>query len=102
MQTLRLIDVDAMRPHLRATFMMPSSREREAIRPGDYIKIGFIIDDRTGRDERLWLKVSIVDGQSISGFLENDPIYLNASRGDLMQLELRHVLAIERAGVAQR
>jgi hypothetical protein len=96
MTTHRLIDTDAMKAHHRTTFMIPSDREKASLRVGDHINVGFIFEDSTGRHERIWLRVSAVRGRQISGILENDPVYVRAALGDKIQLELRHVLAIER------
>jgi uncharacterized protein YegJ (DUF2314 family) len=92
-----LIDADAMKSHYRATFMIPTAQERASIRAGDHVKVGFIVDESNGRNERIWLKVSTVHGQRIRGVLENEPLYVNARAGDDLRVELRHVLAIERA-----
>ena len=51
--------------------------------------------DSTYEQERMWVRVERVDGDKNTGVLENEPVYVDASLGDHVELELRHVLAIE-------
>ena len=89
-----LLDGVAMNQELPATFRIPSAFEKAQIRPGDDVKIGFIVDHC--HHEFVWVKVQAVNGNSISAILDDDPVYADIRFGEEIQLELRHVLRIER------
>ena len=63
--------------------------EKRGIGPGDRVEVCAMGSDPC---ERLWLEVQAVDGISIIGTFMDDPTWLNAKRGDAVEIELRHVL----------
>ena len=87
------VEMNRCRP---AAFRIPSASEKARIRPGDYVKVGFVIDPVTGQQECVWLRVQAVNGDTIAGVLDDDPVYAEAAFGERIELDLRHVLAIER------
>ena len=89
-----LLDGVAMNQDVPATFRIPSAFRKAQIRPGDDVKIGFIVD--RNHQEFLWLKVVAMNGKSISAILDDDPVYADVRFGQQIELELRHVLRIER------
>jgi hypothetical protein len=50
----------------------------------------------------MWVKVEFVQGDKISGVLDNEPVFAEAELGDEIELELRHVLDIEWRWVTKR
>jgi hypothetical protein len=91
-----LLDGVALEGRHPATSHIPTRAEKAGLGPGDYVKIGFVLDEETGQSERVWVHVDAVSGERIVGVLDDDPVYAPASFGDRIELELRHVLGIER------
>jgi len=89
-----LIDGVTMNQELPATFRIPSEFQKSQIRPGDDVKIGFIVD--RCHQEFVWVKVRAINGESISAILDDDPVYADVGFGEKIDIELRHVLRIER------
>ena len=91
-----LIDGVAMNRQHPITFSVPSDGEKATIRPGDSVKVGFIVDSSIGQQERVWVQVQSVNHNKIVGVLDNDPVYADVRFGEQIEIELRHVLGIER------
>jgi hypothetical protein len=89
-----LLDGEEMNHRYPATFRIPSAFQKSQIRPGDDVKIGFIVD--RCHQEFVWVKVQTVNGDDISAILDDDPVYADVSFGEEIEIELRHVLRIER------
>lgn len=77
-----------------ATFRIPSASEKAQIRPGDYVKVGFVVD--SDLQEFVWVRVQAINGKGITAVLDDDPVYADMHFGEHIELELRHVLGIER------
>lgn len=77
------------------TFEIPSNEEKADIQPGDHIKVGFLIDEGNIEAERMWLRVTGRNGNSITGTLANDPVCITAyGFGDEFTVTLDEVLSI--------
>ena len=65
------------RAHPR-TFSIPRRVVRDSLRPGDYVKLSFRVDQRSGDvgAERMWVEVADFDGSHYSGRLANVPTEL--------------------------
>jgi len=76
-----------------ATFEAPTAEELDAVRPGWHVKV--CVDDL----ERFWVKVATINGNKISGKVDND-LVLTAKHGlllgDMITFERRHVYQIGR------
>jgi uncharacterized protein YegJ (DUF2314 family) len=51
---------------------------------------------RRTQQERVWVQVQSVNHNKIVGVLDNDPVYADVRFGQQIEIELRHVLGIER------
>jgi hypothetical protein len=89
-----LLDGVEMNRRHPAAARIPSAFEKAQIQPGDYVKVGFIIDQC--HQEFLWVKVVAVNGKSISAILDDDPVYADVRFAEKIEIEPRHVLRIER------
>ena len=58
------------------TFEIPSARERETLKPGDHVKLAFLVDDPEYGGERMWVEVAKVKGQTYVGTLINQPLFI--------------------------
>jgi uncharacterized protein YegJ (DUF2314 family) len=77
------------------TFSIPSKAEKDALKPGQYVKIGFVTDSKTiPNTERMWVKVHLWDGEHGQGELNNDPVVANMKDGDTVKFEAKHILDI--------
>jgi uncharacterized protein YegJ (DUF2314 family) len=85
------------------TFWIPEAAERNALRPGQIVKLIFRIE--LGDEvhvERMWVQVKGRDAQGYLGGLDNDPYCTTELRsGEAVHFEPRHVIQIykERADV---
>lgn len=73
-----------------ATFEIPSEEAKAAVRPGDFVKIGF---QYQGLCERMWVQVH-GDG---FGELNNDPVRVPMVCGETVHYERYHILSIIKA-----
>ncbi len=93
----KLIDgVDRNTTHPE-TFEIPSEEERDAVRNGDTVKVGFeVIDFDLGEDigERMWVSVTFANGNTLVGWIDNVPISQNLQLKQEIQFERRHILNI--------
>jgi hypothetical protein len=76
------------------TFTIPSETDKNRIKTGDFVKAGFSTG-ATIPTERMWVRVVEIDAGLIRGTLANTPAYVEAKHGDLVEMEFRHVLAIQ-------
>ena len=76
------------------TFFLPSDGELHAVAPGDQVKLIFrsIPDARDFDAERMWVTVTAVDGDTLSGTLDNHP-------GDMPQLPFGTDVSFPRSSV---
>jgi uncharacterized protein YegJ (DUF2314 family) len=58
------------------TFEIPSALERETLKPGDHVKLSFLVDDPEYGGERMWVEVAKVKGQAYVGTLINQPLFI--------------------------
>lgn len=78
------------------TFIIPSLIEKESVRIGDYVKLGFTQLSVTPNSERMWVKVHGIGygPHRFVGNLDNDPIIVQMTIGDKVEFSLDHILAI--------
>lgn len=69
------------------TFEIPTVDEKAAVKPGDFVKIGF---EMYGRGERMWVEVT----ESGKGLLNNDPVLMPMVCGEPVEFESKHILSI--------
>jgi len=89
----KLLDGLAVNEGHPASFKIPSASEKATIRPGDFVKVGFVVDHH---QEFMWVRVEAVNGKRISAIVDDDPVYADVRFGEKIEIEPRHVLRIER------
>lgn len=81
-----------------STFERPDDKSLGAIAPGDFVKLCFEppLEEMIG--ERMWVKVTEVGDEQLTGKLSNNPFYLYFQAvlelGDLVVFERRHIFAL--------
>lgn len=78
-------------------FKIATKKERSSLRCGDFAKLVFVADKRTGRGERMWVRVaykSKVKKGWYMGSLANEPLVVNMKMGDKVWFNERHVQAV--------
>ena len=86
-----LIDGRKMNALYPETFEIPSMRDVLKIKPGDFVKLGFIDpDEAQGMTERMWVEVTGL----CTGTLANDPVSLSLKHGDPVEYRDRNILTI--------
>lgn len=72
------------------TFEVPDPLELSSLEIGRFVKLCF--NDK----ERMWVKITEIDGESLKGTLANQPVVvLNLNHGDPIEFSLCHVYDIE-------
>jgi len=64
---------------------------REVVQPGVYAKVGIRRIDGAQNGERIWTKVTDVDGVKVKATLANNPFMIEGEFGDEVEYELRHI-----------
>ena len=86
--TEEFVDAQQMHRHHPGTFEVPSDRRLASISPGDTVKV-------CNRQERFWVTVSSVDGEHITGVVDNQLMDdYGYNLGDSIQFEKRHIYSI--------
>jgi len=91
-----LLDADAQHRAAPRTFSIPRRIVRESLRPGDVVKLCFVVDPPMGpiEVERMWVQVLEVTAGRYVGRLANDPGYLKTlEAGDRLRFGPEHVVA---------
>ena len=74
------------------TFKIPSRKDRKTLKPGDHAKLIFC------EEERMWVKVTGVEGNRYLGELDNEPIVLTSlTLGDAVVFGPEHICQLHRA-----
>jgi hypothetical protein len=91
----RLIDGEERRKAHPTTWHMPSLAERQAVKPGDWVKVG-LEDIETGQGERFWINVvSVTDDGVVIGKVSNQLTRnFGLDLNDLLRIERRHMLMV--------
>jgi hypothetical protein len=78
-----------------STFKIPPGDDREALKPGDVVKLHFMFRHMT---ERMWVSVTKrLDSGGYEGELRNQPISRGAKWGDRVKFKAEHVTEIQEA-----
>jgi len=93
-------EIDDPRPIAKEapyTFFLPERAELEALRPGDLVRLTFrsVPTSAQWDAERMWVRVSKIEAEGMTGTLENDPCDMPQLKlGAEVFFEPYHVLAI--------
>lgn len=75
------------------TFWIPSAQEKAAVEPGDFVKLMF---DSGHGVERMWVKVTANNGDSLTGTLANEPFFIpGLSFGEPVSFKPKHIIDIQ-------
>lgn len=80
------------------TFYLPSENELLSVAPGDLVKIIFesIPPSAEWGAERMWVIVTGVDGDELTGTLDNEPADIPQLKpGDVVQFQRGHIIDID-------
>ncbi|MDE2561971.1 MAG: DUF2185 domain-containing protein [Sphingomonadales bacterium] len=93
----RLSNAEALAAKAPYTFFIPSREEREAVVPGAMVKLVFeyLWDGRKLNGERMWVKVTHVQGQEMTGLLDNRPYEEGLEEGMVVNFAPANVVEIE-------
>jgi hypothetical protein len=81
------------------TFWIPDREERESLRPGDMVKLMFVVPEETRgpSTERMWVKVTRDSNGAYRGELNNAPVFIrHLPKGTLIKFGPEHVIDITR------
>lgn len=100
MKTYTLKDVEGQNRKHPETFQIPSLWEREALAPGDLVKLVFLGTGEPPPGERMWVSVTgrLVEAGKVTyhGMLDNRPVVIEGlDMGDDIEFEPKHVASIE-------
>ncbi|MHA7132259.1 DUF2314 domain-containing protein [Oerskovia turbata] len=86
-----LRDVVAWNAQHPQTYPVPDTSD---VVPGTLVKLVFLPDEGIG--ERMWVRVTEIDGDRMAGLLDNDPAgIVGLLAGDRVEFERRHVLDLD-------
>jgi hypothetical protein len=77
------------------SFLIPSPDEKSAVKPGDYVKLIFSQGDESLPAERMWVKVTSREGDSLRGTLASEPYAVTQlAFNALIEFETDHIIAV--------
>lgn len=95
-QSWRLDDAAIIAAQHPYTFYKPSAEAIALLRPGNLVKLIFAFesdDPAAPGAERMWVKISRIEGDRFYGTLDNDPRYIrDLEDTDPVQFESRHII----------
>lgn len=78
------------------TFYKPSAEAIALLRPGNLVKLIFAFesdDPAAPHAERMWVKITRIDGERFHGTLDNDPRYIRDLKDtDPIEFDARHII----------
>lgn len=78
------------------TFYKPSAEAIALLGPGNLVKLIFAFesdDPSAPRAERMWVRISRIEGERFHGTLDNDPKYIRDLKDtDPVEFEARHII----------
>lgn len=87
-----LADAQQRHDEFPQSFHVPSDADLRAVKVGDHVKLIFEGDD--GPSERMWVRVTKIEGDQYAGALDNQPfIMTHLSLGTTIHFERRHIAA---------
>ncbi len=87
-----LMDGNARHAAHPDTFHIPSNAELVALKPGQYVKLGFQEGEST---ERAWVEVKTINGRHLTGVVNNDLVVMETVKdGDEISFAFHHILGI--------
>lgn len=96
-----LLDAEAQHEAFPDAFPIPTRQERDALQPGDLVKLVFVLDPPPASGpnaERMWVEVRSVDEGAYDGWLTNAPTVIDhLDAGTFLTFSAEHV-----AGIALR
>jgi hypothetical protein len=95
---IRLANAEAAQRASPRTYAIPRRIVRDSLRPGDLVKLPFVIDPPIGTydTERMWVQVIEAAGGRYRGRLDNEPRYLHHLHpGDWIEFGPEHVIGRE-------
>ncbi len=96
MRRFKLMDGVALSKMYPDTFEVPSFVELAKVEVGDFVKLGFKIQQKDAPSaERMWVKVAAFKGNQYVGTIANNPMFLKAEYGDIVLFEPRHILTTQ-------
>lgn len=88
MSRVKFTDAQQMAIKNPDTFSVPGSCELSLLKAGDYVKVCY-------NAERFWVLLTVVDGDKLSGSVDNDLIFEQPFKlGDSIAFEKRNVYDI--------
>ena len=75
------------------TFWIPSEAEKDAVRPGDLVKLMWEVRGLPG--ERMWVHVTQVKGDRLEGQLSNTPVFVGLDPGARVKFKREHIIDID-------
>lgn len=93
----RLSNGEALAAKAPYTFFIPTRKEREAVVPGVLVKLVFeyLWDGRKLNGERMWVKVTHIHGDEMTGLLDNRPYEEGLEEGLVVNFGPANVVEIE-------
>lgn len=78
------------------TFYLPSAEVLEMLQPGDIVQLVFrseVNDDQDFAAERMWVKITGIDGDDFTGVLDNEPLSIpDLAEGDEIMFQSYHII----------
>ena len=79
------------------TQLITGEAAQSNVRPGDCVEVDFVVDEITGKRERIWVAVESVQAGTIEGILLNGPFFTDGMFSDeISGVPVRDVLTIMR------
>ncbi|OEJ12998.1 hypothetical protein BFL38_00060 [Brachyspira hampsonii] len=76
------------------TFKIPSKEETYSLKPDDYVKL--IFTEENAVPERMWVKITNINGNNFTGILDNDPYCLKSVKcGDKIVFKTENIIDID-------
>jgi hypothetical protein len=93
-----LLDAEAQHDAFPDAFPIPTRAERDALQPGDMVKLVFVLDPPPASGpnaERMWVEVRSAQGATYDGWLTNEPaVITDLESGTFLSFGPEHVAGI--------
>lgn len=91
-------DARALHEAAPYTFYIPSEAELGQLKVGDFVKLIFTTEQALPdgfRGERMWVRITEINGDQLKGVLDNEPTRIPIQSGTVLSFGLQHICQTE-------
>ena len=87
-----IVNAEALTKDAPKDFYLPKREDRDLVEPGMSVKL--IWEDSDGNTERMWCQVLLAKKSAYTGYLDNNPVEIEITRGTVIDFGPEHIVQV--------